>query len=278
MESVCRGKRWDVILAERDGRVCGALPFLCGSKIGLHYVLQPQMTMFTGPWLAADADDTVLDELMERMAARRDAVAMLRCAPSFTVAAPFERHGWLVTERSTWRLDPLLPLAEMMAEASQLRRRDFARNGELLKVDYDVSPAELAALHEEQYRRQGKRDLLDVDFMVHVATDAMKHGNGVVAGVRDAAGALQAAVFVAYDSRCAYLLLLARSAEAPRNAMAYLVWRTSEWLTSRTEAFDFEGGAEPGVGDYYRSFGALQVPYLQLTHCRVPLVGKILGL
>ena len=85
-------------------------------------------------------------------------------------------------------------------------------------------------------------------------------------------------VFVAYDAGCAYLLLLARGARAPRNAMAYLIWRTVEWLTPRTRMFDFEGGAEPGVGEYYRSFGAGPVPYMQVTRCRLPLVGKILGL
>lgn len=278
MESVCCGKRWDVLIAERDGRICGALPFLCGSKFGMRYVLQPQLTMFTVPWLAADADSGVLAELMERMAARRDAVALLRCAPSIIESDVFERAGWQVGQRYTWRFDALRPLPQMMADASQLRRRDFARNAELLTVDYCVSPAELASLHDGQYRRQGKRDVVDAAFMARVAATAVEHGNGVVAGVSDAAGTLQAAVFVAYDSNCAYLLLLARGAEAPRNAMAYLVWRIVEWLTSRTRMFDFEGGAEPGVGEYYRSFGACQVPYLQLTRCRMPLIGKMLGL
>ena len=278
MESVCCGKRWDVLIAERDGRICGALPFLCGSKFGMRYVLQPQLTMFTGPWLAADADSGVLAELMERMAARRDAVALLRCAPSIIESDVFERAGWQVGQRYTWRFDALRPLPQMLADASQLRRRDFARNSELLTVDYCVSPAELASLHDGQYRRQGKRDVVDAAFMARVAATAVEHGNGVVAGVSDAAGTLQAAVFVAYDSNCAYLLLLARGAEAPRNAMAYLVWRIVEWLTSRTRMFDFEGGAEPGVGEYYRSFGACQVPYLQLTRCRMPLIGKMLGL
>lgn len=278
MESVCRGKQWDVILAERDGRVCGALPFLCGSRLGLRYVLQPQLTMFTGPWVAAGADDGVLGELMERMAARRDAVALLRCAPSITGEDVFVRAGWHVEQRYTWRFDSLRPLPQMMADASQLRRRDFARNAGLLTVDYSVPPAELAALHEGQYRRQGRRDAVDAAFMARVAAAAVERGNGVVAGARDAAGVLQAAVFVAYDAGCAYLLLLARGAGAPRNAMAYLIWRTVEWLTPRTRMFDFEGGAEPGVGEYYRSFGAGQVSYMQVTRCRLPLVGKILGL
>ena len=128
MESVCRGKQWDVILAECDGRVCGALPFLCGSRLGLRYVLQPQLTMFTGPWVAACSDDGVLGELMGRMAARRDAVALLRCAPSITGEDVFVRAGWHVEQRYTWRFDSLRPLSQMMAGASQLRRRDFARN------------------------------------------------------------------------------------------------------------------------------------------------------
>ena len=210
--------------------------------------------------------------------ALNDAVALLRCAPSIIESDVFERAGWQVGQRYTWRFDALRPLPQMMADASQLRRRDFARNAELLTVDYCVSPAELASLHDGQYRRQGKRDVVDAAFMARVAATAVEHGNGVVAGVSDAAGTLQAAVFVAYDSNCAYLLLLARGAEAPRNAMAYLVWRIVEWLTSRTRMFDFEGGAEPGVGEYYRSFGACQVPYLQLTRCRMPLIGKMLGL
>lgn len=277
-EAVCRGKRWDVLLAERRGRVCGAWPHLCGRKLGLRYVLQPQMTMFSGPWLADGTDGDVLDELLLRFAARRDAVAMVRCAPSFGGAEAFVRHGWRETERHSFRFERLLPLQELMTGASQLRRRDFGRNAERLTLDWAVPPAEMAALHDSQYRRQGQRDLLHTDFMTHVAAEAVAHGNGVVAGVRDANGVLHAAVFVAYDSRCAYLLLLARGAEAPRNAMAYLVWRTVEWLTPRTQMFDFEGGAEEGVGEYYRSFGAQPVAFKQFMRCRLPLADKILGL
>ena len=44
METVCAGKRWDVLLSERDGVIEGALPYLIGKKLGLRYILQPQLT------------------------------------------------------------------------------------------------------------------------------------------------------------------------------------------------------------------------------------------
>ena len=51
METVCCGKQWDVILL-RDGHgtITAALPYLIGSKLGLRYILQPQLTQYNGPW------------------------------------------------------------------------------------------------------------------------------------------------------------------------------------------------------------------------------------
>ena len=56
METVCAGKQWDVMLAEKDGTVQGALPFLHGKKMGLKFILQPQLTPWNGPWLHPSLD------------------------------------------------------------------------------------------------------------------------------------------------------------------------------------------------------------------------------
>ena len=77
---------------------------------------------------------------------------------------------------------------------------------------------------------------------------------------------------MAYDSECAYMLMLARSAEAPRNAMSFLIWKAIEIMGSRTKVFDFEGGMEPGVGEYYRSFGPQKAEMLQVSRCCIPFM------
>ena len=57
MEAVCEGKRWDVLLVhDRQGNPLAAMPYLISSKMGLRYVLQPQLTQFNGPWYSAAVD------------------------------------------------------------------------------------------------------------------------------------------------------------------------------------------------------------------------------
>jgi hypothetical protein len=153
-----------------------------------------------------------------------------------------------------------------------LRRRDYRRLCDVLRVDEAVSPKEFADLHVAYMERNGGHDLVEHGLIVHVCTEAVSRGNGMILGARDAEGTLHAALFVVYDRECAYMLMLARSGDAPRNAMSFLIWRTVEIMASRTRVFDFEGSMEPGVGEYYRSFGPQKADLLQVSRCRIPFM------
>lgn len=273
-ETVCRGKRWDVLLCERDGAVRGAMPYIDGCMLSLRYSLMPQLTMFTGPWLADKYDNEAFENLWRQFGARWWVLCKGRVSPELT-AVGHVLPKWLGLKSEmhyTYRFDPIRPLPELMAGASQLRRRDYRKLCDVLSVDEAVSPQEFADLHVAYTERNGGRDLLEHGFIVHVCTEAVNRGNGMLVGARDADGTLHAALFVAYDSECAYMLMLARSADAPRNAMSFLIWRTIEIMASRTRVFDFEGGMEPGVGEYYRSFGPQKAEMLQVIRCQIPFM------
>lgn len=273
-ETVCRGKRWDVLLCERDGKVRGAMPYIDGRRLGLRHSLMPQLTMFTGPWLADVADREALDDLWRQFVTCRWTLCKVRLSPELTAAGyAMPTHlGFKAEVHYTYRFDPIRPLPELMAGASQLRRRDYRRLDSVLSLDEAVSPQEFADLHVTYMERQGKRDLLEHSLIVHVCTEAVAHGSGMVVGARDADGNLHDALFVVYDSECAYMLMCARGAEAPRNSMSFLIWKAIEIMGSRTKVFDFEGSMEPGVEEYYRSFGPQKVNLQQLSRCRLPFM------
>ncbi|MBO4741857.1 MAG: hypothetical protein J5605_09515, partial [Bacteroidales bacterium] len=51
MDAVCKGKQWDVFLYRNgDGEIQAVLPYLVGKKLGMKYILQPQLTQFNGVW------------------------------------------------------------------------------------------------------------------------------------------------------------------------------------------------------------------------------------
>lgn len=273
-ETVCCGKRWDVLFSERDGEVRGALPYIDGRRLCLHHSLMPQLTMFTGPWLADAADKEAFDDLWRQFMSHRWILCKGRLSPELTAAGlvPPEGVGLKSEMHYTYRFAPIRPLPELMAGASQLRRRDYRRLCNELTVDEQVSPQEFADLHTTYRERQGGRDLLEHGFMVRVCTEAVGRGNGLLIGARDTDGRLHNAIFVAYDSECAYMLMLARGPEAPRNSMSFLIWKAIEIMVSRTKVFDFEGSMEPGVEEYYRSFGSQKANMLQVSRQRIPFI------
>lgn len=273
-ETVCRGKRWDVLLCERDGKVRGAMPYIDGRRLCLRYSLMPQLTMFTGPWLADKGDKEAFDDLWRQFVSRRWVLCKGRLSLELTAAGLVPPRGLNLKSEMhyTYRFDPIRPLEELMHGASQLRRRDYRRLCGELSVDEAVSPQEFADLHTAYMERQGKRDLLEHSFIVHVCSEAVGRGNGMLVGARDADGRLHDALFVVFDSECAFMLMCARGADAPRNSMSFLIWKTIEIMATRTKVFDFEGSMEPGVEEYYRSFGPQKADMLQVSRCRIPFI------
>ena len=115
--------------------------------------------------------------------------------------------------------------------------------------------------------------------MKRVIDTATARNQGITLGLRDNQGNLQAAWFAVYDSHCAHALL---SAKAPNvqsaDISALLIWRLIETLSTRTDAFDFEGSMEPTLEYFYRSFGAIQVPLMEVSKIDNPIFPLLLKL
>ena len=142
-----------------------------------------------------------------------------------------------------------------------------------MTVTTDISPDVFADMHANYIARQGKNDLIPRNLIVRVCSEAINRNHGIIIGLHSATlQSLAAALFIAHDTECAYMLMLARNDTAPRNAMAYLIWRSIEMMASRSRIFDFEGSTEPGVAQYYHSFGAQRTEMLQMTINRLPLI------
>lgn len=284
METVCHGKRWDVVLAGDGGHCRGALPFLYGSKLGLRYILLPQLTPWSGPWLRDDLDaagrQATLQALAQGLGDRHTALCMQRFAPAICAAdcRPFLNLGFSLTTRHTYRFDPLPDPSALRGLAARERRKGIAAVEEAYTVDRTVGAAEFADMHIAYWERRSGSDLLNRDFITRVCSAALGRGQALLYGLRDAKGTLMAARFVVYDSHCAYSLLSALHADALRNSMTALVWHILADLYGRTEAFDFEGGMDPGTGHFYHSFGTTQTELQCIYRSRVPFGKKILHL
>lgn len=282
METVCEGKQWDVLLAERNGRIVGAMPFLYGKKMGLKYILQPQLTPWSGPWLDPTLDfesrQAALDTLATDLRGQRAVLCMQCFSPEVTDWQPFHWHGFHQTTRYTYRFPSLADPDALYRSASRLRRRyDPAVEAQCI-VDKELALDEFVPFHVDYYRRRGEADLIGEPLLRRVVATSCRRNQGLLWGLRDRAGNLQAAWFVAYDAQCAWSLLLAIGANAPKGAMSYLMWQMIRELSHRTQSFDFEGGMDKNLAFFYRSFGTVQTPFHCIYLSKVPFGDKLLKL
>ena len=278
METVCHGKCWDVALAERDGKTEGLLPYCFGRKMGLTYILQPQLTQYSGPFLfypdgmdenrRVAFEHRVCNALIDQMMSLNPAVVVQHLSPRLTNWLPFYWNGFEQTTRYTYRIEDISNPDKVFAgfDHGQRQKKIVNLQRDVQFFVNDVSPEEFALMHVEYWRSRGRNDLLDNEFIAHVCRIAISRNSGFIASLRDAHNSLVAARFVVYDEQCAFSLMSAFNRELYFNgAGEVLVWNVLCYLSDKTKAYDFEGSMDKGVENFYRSFGAVQTQYFEVS-------------
>lgn len=282
LDTVCQGKKWDVLIYKDGGRILGALPYLYGKKLGLKYILQPQLTPWSGPWLHPDLDfearQVALNALATDLQNQHAALCRLCFSPQMADWQPFHWHGFRQTTRYTYSFPSLADFEALYRSSSRIRRRYDKSVEEQCLVDPCLTLDEFVPFHVEYYQRRGERDLIGETLLRRVVSTACGHNQGLLWGLRRRDdNSLLAAWFVAYDEQCAWSLLLAIGKEAPNGAMSYLMWQMIKELSHRTQSFDFEGGMDANLAFFYRSFGTVQTPYHCIFRSCIPFGNRILG-
>lgn len=286
MEAVCEGKRWDVALSFRNGEIVGAMPYLLGRRMGMRYILQPQLTQYNGPWYRYPEDfdecrrlsfeKQVAQDLWEQILSLRPAYYQQNFSPAVTNWLPFYWAGCQQTTRYTYRIDDISDPQRVFDAFEPSRRQRQIRRTEGVLHPVPVTPERFVEFHTDYWARRGERDLLTAPFMLRVMGAALGRGQGLLLGLEDGDGVLQGARFVVYDDRCAYSLLSALGEGHPNGTSARLSFEIIKRLAGSTRAFDFEGSMDEGIEYFYRSFGTVQTPYFHVTRCFNPLFRVLL--
>lgn len=269
MEAVCADKHWNVLLAhDKEGQTVAALPYLIGNKLGLRYVLQPQLTQFSGPWyrpMTMEAEMEAAKQLIAQLKGLRLAYYQQHFSPLVTNWLPFYWAGYRQTTRYTYRIDDISAPQRVFENFDPSRRQRQIRRLEGRLHPVEVTPERFVEFHTDYWARRGEKDLLSRPFMLRVIGTALERGQGLLMGLEDSEGTVQGARFVVYDDHCAYSLLSALREGHPNGTSAMLFYEIIKRLSGSTQAFDFEGSMDPGIEQSYRLYGARQVPYFRIT-------------
>lgn len=271
------GKYWQVLLARgNSGEIEAVLPFVIGSKLGLRYALTPQLTQYTGVWIADKQGESITDRLSREKKLQNDLIGQLeamrlhffevRCPLTYTYWSPFYWAGYRQQTQYTYRIPDLSKPEQVFAGFAYAKQKQINKAREAgITIDYQMSADELYDLQCAQLSEQGSRDVLSRALVRSVVDSSRSRGQGLIARAKDNDGNTHAAIFVVWDGQSAWELISAIHPDyRASGASTLVVWEAMQLLSSKVKAWDFEGSMIEGVENSFRQFGAAPTPFFSL--------------
>jgi hypothetical protein len=176
-------------------------------------------------------------------------------------------------QRINHEMDLSLGYEELAGRYAQNTRRNLRKAMDMeISLGRVVRTDDLISLFRENFgKREGKLKDTHYEILRDIINHGLERKIGHISGAFSETGLLSAAAFFLFDEQRVYFLFAASSPEARDNgAMFMLIDRFIAENAQKTLILDFEGGNDPNLGRFYKSFGASEVFYPALFINRLP--------
>ncbi len=263
LDIVCPG--WDALVGEDYTYV---FPLTYRRKWGISYLCQPffaqQLGLFSQNLLSASLVKEYIDAIPpEFRFIEIHLNSMNKILP----------EGVEVIPRINHELDLILLHEQLFNNYAQNTRRNIKKAHENdVTIGRKLEADELITLFSENYgRKEGMLKFQHYETIRNLIQHCQKENRGHILGAFNNSGLLSAAAFFLKDESRIYYLFAASAPDARENgAMFMLIDHFLRENAGQPVTLDFEGGNDPNLGRFYKSFGAAEVPYPMVRVNRLP--------
>lgn len=125
---------------------------------------------------------------------------------------------------------------------------------------------EFYQLNKKTFERQKRNIPYTFNFIENLYVSCKENGAGKVYVAHDEYGNNIAASFLIYDDNTVYYLMGGVDPEKKDiGGMDIVLYESIKFALNTGRNFDFEGSMIESIEKYFRSFGAIQVPYFNVT-------------
>ncbi len=273
LDSVCEdGMEWDVILYEKGGEIWGSFVYVIKKKYGFTLITMPKLTQILGPYIKYPKGQKYYRKLSWEKEIMNYFIDNLpkfdyfnmNFHYSITNWLPFYWKGFKQTTRYTYVIEKNLTIDELSKEfETDIRRR--RRKAEKLGIIIEESN-NLEILYDlvnSTFKRQSINVPYSFGFLEKIyksnknsiKINLAKYENKYVAGN----------LLLVDDLSVIYLIGGIDSDYKDLGAMDLIQYESIKFTLNNGKIFDFEGSMLESIEKYFRSFGAVQKPYFQIT-------------
>lgn len=278
-------KEWlAYVVTDQQGEWCAVMPFSLNKRWRFLSLPQPLYSQYWGIYFRPFSESprkvlTLQKEWIQLIVEQWEPIHLIvqNFSPAFTYPMPFHWAGCSIHTRYTYHLDLQPSVEELEKQMSGNHRRSIRQ---ALKQGYHIhqqgSPETLANLMA--INRQQGHDIVgpgDANYegLKTICAYLLTKNKGYLLEVKDQEGnVVSAGIFAIYQEKFLFLAGCQHPDHKHSGAQTLLLWEAIRHAHKvGAKIFDFEGSMIEGVEHFFRKFGAIPVPYLQIRRNRLPL-------
>jgi lipid II:glycine glycyltransferase (peptidoglycan interpeptide bridge formation enzyme) len=179
---------------------------------------------------------------------------------------PFYWRGFKQTTRYTYILKDISEHEAILKGFAGKLRTQIKKAQKTLAVCDDMGVDALINLNRMTYERQNIPVPYADETLKRLVVEAIKRNAGKMLFAVDSAKNVHAAVFLVWDERSTYYLVGCTNTRFKgSDGASLLLWEAIKFASTVSKQFDFEGSMIEPIERHFRSFGAEQVAYHQIT-------------
>jgi len=274
-------ENWDVALVEAGDKVIASMPYAFEKKKPGLFIRGPHLTQFLGPRYLIEAgnqreylnrETEILNQLIDQLPPF--AFFEQRWHFLYQNYLPFHWKNFQQRTRYTYILPNLKDQDALWNGFSEKIKREVKKAEKEFHIQSENISAD-SFYHFIGSNLSGKKYQLPFDtvFFERLYNACTENKAGKIFLALDANKKIAAGIFVAWDTDTAYYIIGAKdNAFGNSGAMTFLFWNVFKELRDQVTVFNFEGSMISGVENYFRSFGAVQKTFFEITRTDSKLV------
>lgn len=274
LDSVCGKSNWDVVIVEKGEQIWATLPYCKSQKFIFSLIHMPKLTQTMGPYIKYPQNQKYYKRLSWEKEMMQALISQLPKYDYFsqnfhrTISnwLPFYWDGFKQTSKYSYIIEEssLQNLEKNYETDIRRRLRKVSELGIIVYESNDIK--KFYELNKMTFERQNMQIPYTFNFILHLNDKCREHAACKMYFAKDHQNNIIAANFIVYDDYTVYYLMGGIDPNKKDiGGMDAVLTESIKFALESGRKFDFEGSMIESIEKYFRSFGAIQMSYFNIS-------------
>ena len=260
---------WDVALIKKNDEIIASMAYY--SKDGR--IIMPALTQFLGPNIKPVNHKNYYQQLSETHKVLSELLKQIpnhqyfeqRWHYQYQNWLPFYWEGFKQTTKYTYVLENISDIDSIWKGMKDNARNEINKAEKELAIDSNEDITHFYKFIATALKSKSITVPYSASFLQNLFTTCLKNKSSKLFWAKNNDNKPLAAILIVWDKNTCYYLLGASAETSHSFALRLLIWHAIQYSSSFVNSFDFEGSMIEGIEHFFRSFGAIQKPYFEIT-------------